>query len=52
MSTESDYKAWLKKVKLSNVKGKFIVDGFPEIQYPSKEEAERASKLMSNALSF
>lgn len=52
MSTESDYKAWLKKVEVSNVKGKFILNGFPEVQYSSKEEAERAFKLMSNALSF
>lgn len=52
MSTESDYKAWLKKVKLSNVKGNFIINGFQEIQYSSKEEAERAFKLMSKALSF
>lgn len=52
MCTASDYKAWLTTLEVCNVVGKFVLRGFPEIQYSSKEEAEKASNLMSNALSF
>lgn len=52
MSTVSDYNSWLRKVEVININGKFILKNFPEVQYSSKEEAEKASNLMSNALSF